>query len=57
MRWYGANNAVLTVAGDVKTEEVLVMAEKYFGSIGKGPEVKAQVVAPFKLGNEPLYFV
>src|SRR6187431_641092 len=24
MRWYGANNAVLTVAGDVNTEEVLV---------------------------------
>lgn len=49
MRWYGANNAVLTVAGDVKTEEVLAMAQKYFGSIGKGPEVKDQVVAPFKL--------
>ena len=49
MRWYGANNAVLTVAGDVNTEEVLVLAQKYFGSIDKGPEVKAQVVAPFKL--------
>ena len=49
MRWYGANNAVLTVAGDVKTEEVLLFAQKYFGNIDKGPEVKAQVVAPFKL--------
>jgi len=49
MRWYGANNAVLTVAGDVKTEEVLVMAQKYFGNIGKGTEVKPQIVSPFKL--------
>lgn len=49
MRWYGANNAVLTVAGDVNTEDVLVLAQKYFGSIDKGPQVKAQVVAPFKL--------
>lgn len=40
MRWYGPNNAVLTVAGDVKTEEVLKLAMKYFGSIPRGPEVK-----------------
>ena len=52
MRWYGANNAVLTVAGDVKTEEVLAMAQKYFGKIDKGPLVTTQKVAPFKLeGN------
>lgn len=49
MRWYGANNAVLTVAGDVNTEEVLALAQKYFGSIGRGPEVKDQKVAPVKL--------
>lgn len=49
MRWYGANNAVLTVAGDVKTADVLAMAQKYFGSIDKGPEVNVQTVAPFKL--------
>src|SRR3954462_5387582 len=49
MRWYGANNAVLTVAGDVKTEDVLVLAQKYFGSIARGPEVKPQKIAPVKL--------
>jgi zinc protease len=49
MRWYGAANAVLTVAGDVKTEEVLKMAEKYFGRIGKGPEVKLQAAVPATL--------
>lgn len=40
LRWYGPNNAVLTVAGDVKTEDVVKLAEKYFGSIPRGPEVK-----------------
>lgn len=40
MRWYGPNNAVLTVAGDVKTMDVVKLAEKYFGSIPRGPEVK-----------------
>src|SRR3954470_18059257 len=40
MRWYGANNAVLTVAGDVNTDQVLILAQKYFGTIGQCPEVK-----------------
>lgn len=39
LRWYGPNNATLTVGGDVKTAEVLKLAEKYFGSIPRGPEV------------------
>jgi len=30
---YGPNNAVLAVAGDVKTEDVKALAEKWFGSI------------------------
>jgi zinc protease len=49
MRWYGPNNAVLTVSGDVNTEEVLKLAQKYFGSIPRGPEVKPQVIAPVVL--------
>lgn len=44
MRWYGPNNAVLTVAGDVNTEKVLDLVQKYFGSIPRGPEVKPQKV-------------
>ncbi|MCC6691723.1 MAG: insulinase family protein, partial [Bacteroidia bacterium] len=43
LRWYGPNNAVLTVAGDVNTANVIALAEKYFGSIPKGPEVKPVV--------------
>ena len=45
MRWYGPNNAVLTVAGDVTVEKVLELASKYFGSIPRGPVVKPQTVA------------
>lgn len=40
MRWYGPNNATLTVGGDVKTSDVVKMVEKYFGSIPRGPEVE-----------------
>lgn len=41
LRWYGPNNATLTVGGDVNTKQVLKWAEKYFGSIPRGPKVEA----------------
>lgn len=40
LRWYGPNNATLTVGGDVKPADVVKLVEKYFGSIPKGPDVK-----------------
>lgn len=47
LRWYGPNNAVLTVGGDVKTADVLKLAEQYFGAIPKGPEVQpVKLAAP-----------
>jgi zinc protease len=39
LRWYGPNNATLTIGGDIQKEEVLKMVQKYFGSIPRGPEV------------------
>ncbi|MBS1646899.1 MAG: insulinase family protein [Bacteroidetes bacterium] len=36
LRWYGPNNATLTLAGDVNPEKVLPLIEKYFGSIPAG---------------------
>ena len=39
LRWYGPNNATLTVGGDVKPAEVVNLVEKYFGPIPRGPEV------------------
>ncbi|MCL4780736.1 MAG: insulinase family protein [Gammaproteobacteria bacterium] len=35
--WYGPNNAVIVIAGDVDTEEAFAKAEKYFGDIPPGP--------------------
>lgn len=47
LRWYGPNNAVLTVGGDVQPQQVIQWVEKYFGSIPKGPEVNpAQLALP-----------
>ena len=40
LRWYGPNNAILTISGDVKSEEVIPLVDKYFGSIPRGAEVK-----------------
>jgi len=40
LRWYGPNNAVLTVGGDVNPKEVVTLVEKYFGPIPKGPDVQ-----------------
>lgn len=39
LRWYGPNNATLTVGGDINKAEVLKMVQKYFGSIPRGPKV------------------
>ncbi len=49
MRWYGPNNATLTIAGDINTDAALALVEKYFNGIPVGPEVKAQTIAPVKL--------
>ncbi|MCW8107711.1 insulinase family protein [Alteromonas ponticola] len=38
-RWYGPNNAVLTIGGDIDKSKTKQWVEKYFGSIPKGPEV------------------
>jgi zinc protease len=49
LRWYGPNNATVTVGGDVKSAEVVKLVEKYFGPIPRGPEVKPQTIQPVVL--------
>lgn len=49
LRWYGPNNATLTIGGDVKTKDIIKLAEKYFGSIPRGPEVKPTVLPAVQL--------
>ncbi|KRS21657.1 MULTISPECIES: pitrilysin family protein [unclassified Alishewanella] len=49
LRWYGPNNATLTIGGAVKAEEILPMVQKYFGTIPAGPAVEKMAKAPAKL--------
>lgn len=37
--YYGAANAVVAIAGDIKTEEALEKVKKYFGDIPPGPPI------------------
>ncbi len=39
LRWYGPNNAVLTIGGDIDPVQTLEWVVKYFGPIPAGPEV------------------
>lgn len=49
LRWYGPNNATVTVGGDVKPAEVVQLVAKYFGPIPSGPQVKPASVAPVQM--------
>jgi zinc protease len=40
LRWYGPNNATLTIGGDVDVQNILKLTEKYFGSIPRGEAVE-----------------
>ncbi|MEI5639924.1 MULTISPECIES: M16 family metallopeptidase [unclassified Pseudoalteromonas] len=48
-RWYGPNNATLTIGGAVNSEDVLPLVKKYFGSIPKGESVKRAAKQPTSL--------
>ena len=39
LRWYGPNNATVTIGGDIDVKKTLAMVNKYFGTIPRGPEV------------------
>jgi zinc protease len=49
LRWYGPNNAILTISGDFSSPEALAMIDKYFGNIKPCPDVKKMSVAPVAL--------
>ncbi len=54
LRWYGPNNAVLTIGGDIDVDQTLEWVSKYFGSIPRGPEVEQAPKQPATL-NEDRY--
>jgi zinc protease len=41
LRWYGPNNATLTIGGDLDEQQTLAWINKYFGGIPRGPAVEA----------------
>ncbi len=52
LRWYGPNNATLTVGGDVDPQQVVDLVEKYFGIIPQGPQVKSMALDAVSLDND-----
>ena len=49
LRWYGPNNAALTIGGDIDSMETLRLVKKYFGPIPAGPGVENLPKQPAKL--------
>ena len=52
LRWYGPNNAVLTIGGDIDVEDTLEWVNKYFGPIPKGPGVEKAEKQPAVLTED-----
>ena len=52
LRWYGPNNATLTIGGDFDTMQTLAWIVDYFADIPAGPEVTAPVAAPGVLTSD-----
>lgn len=46
LRWYGPNNAILTISGDFDKQQTLKWIEKYFGTLKQCPEVKKLKAKP-----------
>ena len=49
LRWYGPNNATLTIGGDLDVQQTLEWAVKYFADIPAGPEVAQPTPQPATL--------
>ena len=52
LRWYGPNNATLTIGGDIDVEQTIEMIAKYFGPIPRGPEVEKMTPAPAEIDRD-----
>ena len=52
LRWYGPNNAVLTIGGDFDKEQTLAWVQQYFGTIPRGPHVARPEKPPVALAAD-----
>lgn len=48
-RWYGPNNATLTIGGDINVAQVIDWVKQYFGTIPSGPRVTSAEKRPVEL--------
>lgn len=54
-QWYNPLNAALVIAGDVKPEDALALAEKYYGSLATHPvQTRKPALEPNQLGVKRL---
>ena len=51
-KYYAPNNTTITVAGDVKADQVKALVRKYFGEIPRGPAITRNAPAPFSLPSD-----
>ncbi|OEE66455.1 peptidase M16 [Enterovibrio norvegicus FF-33] len=52
LRWYGPNNATLTIGGDIDVEQTLAWVDKYFGDIPRGPDAVKADTWPVTLDSD-----
>lgn len=52
LRWYGPNNATLTIGGKFDRQQTLEWVVKYFGSIPRGPEVEKPEPTPVVIDKD-----
>ncbi len=52
LRWYGPNNAILSISGDFNSADALKLIDKYFGTLKPCPDVKKLRVAPVVIASD-----
>ncbi len=52
LKWYGPNNATLTIGGDIDVSTTLALVEQYFGSIPRGPDVAMPAKPTFAIEED-----
>ncbi len=52
LKWYGPNNATITIGGDIDVQQTLSLINKYFGEIPSGPSVPKLAKTPVTIDSD-----
>lgn len=52
LKWYGPNNATITIGGDFDVKKTLALVNQYFGEIPAGPSIPKLAKAPVTLPSD-----